>query len=88
MCSEQWQFLPHLDLSPGLLLDCYPWKQLGTKLSGVIKDAAGRVGWFGERFDACGMAAVVWQRFSCSGSVSQFSSICFYHPLGPCAFDF
>lgn len=52
MFSEQWQFLPHLDLSPGLLLDCYPRKQLGTKLSGVIKDAAGRVGWFGERFRA------------------------------------
>lgn len=62
------------------------WEQNSV---GVIKDAAGRAGCFGEGFHVCCMTAVVvWQKFSCSGSASQFSSIYFYQPLGPCACDF
>lgn len=61
------------------------WEQNSV---GIIKDAAGGAGWFGEEFHACGMIAVVWQEFSCSGSVSQFSCIYFHQPLGPRACNF
>lgn len=61
------------------------WEQNSVS---VIKDAAGGAGWFGEGFHACGMIAVVWQEISCSRSVSQFSPIYFYQPLGPCACSF